>query len=389
MTAGYGEAGADGRRAESELVAAAHASGILLAGPNGQGVVSTPSSLCAQMVAPYPPAGRIGIASQSGNIVSSFENLAAPQRGRCEPRRSRPATRPTIGVVDFLEYFANDPETTVGLGYLEGVEHGRALYERMHDAAAHQPLVLVKGGVTEQGSRAAASHTGALATDDRVFRGACRQAGVSLATTVEEGFEVAATFATQPLPAGPNTVVLTTAGGWGVLTADAITRSQLHLLELPGDLGAAIDAKLPPRWSRGNPIDLAAAETRDTIPEVLELVACHPEVDAVIFVGLGVQSNEARIMRDGAVRGGARPRPHRVLPRAPGRPLRGGRRRDLGDHRQADPVRDGAGGQRSRQPRAGGRARHRSLLRLVGTPRGAPRSSNCGCAHAHLARRVA
>ena len=204
-----------------------------------------------------------------------------------------------IGVVDFLEYFADDPETAVGLGYLEGVEHGRALYERMHDAAAHRPLVLVKGGVTEQGGRAAASHTGALATDDRVFRGACRQAGVSLATTVEEGFEVAATFATQPLPAGPNTVVLTTAGGWGVLTADAITRSQLHLLELPGDLGAAIDAKLPPRWSRGNPIDLAAAETRDTIPEVLELVACHPEVDAVIFVGLGVQSNEARIMRDG------------------------------------------------------------------------------------------
>ena len=89
------------------------------------------------------------------------------------------------------------------------------------------PLVLVKGGATAGGQRAAASHTGSLATDDRVFDGMCRQAGVTRAATVEEAFEAAATFATQPLPAGPRVVVLTTAGGWGVVTADAITRSSL------------------------------------------------------------------------------------------------------------------------------------------------------------------
>jgi acyl-CoA synthetase (NDP forming) len=159
--------------------------------------------------------------------------------------------------------------------------------------------VLMKGGTTSGGQRAAASHTGALASDDRVFEGMCRQARITRAASVDEAFDAAATFATQPLPRGPRVAVLTTAGGWGVVTADAITRSELELLPLPDDLRAAIDAKLPPRWSRNNPIDLAGAETRDTIPEVLELVACHPDVDAVVYLGLGIQSNQARLMREG------------------------------------------------------------------------------------------
>ena len=96
---------------------------------------------------------------------------------------------------------------------------------------------------------------------------------------MEEAFEAAATFATQPLPKGPNVVVLTTAGGWGVVTSDAIHREPgLTLMPLPDDLRAAIDAKLPPRWSRNNPVDCAGGEVRDTIPEVMELIAAHPDV---------------------------------------------------------------------------------------------------------------
>src|SRR5262249_19105661 len=149
------------------------------------------------------------------------------------------------------------------------------------------------------GRSAAASHTGALASDERVFTGMCRQAGANVATTVEEAYEAAATFVTQPLPRGPNVAVLTTAGGWGVLTADAPARSERTLRPMPDDLRAAIDELLPPRWSRANPIDLAASETRDTIPQVLERLGVHPAVDAVIFLGSGVQSNEARAMRTG------------------------------------------------------------------------------------------
>jgi acyl-CoA synthetase (NDP forming) len=298
-SAGYGEAGTDGRLAEQELVDLAGELGVLLAGPNGQGVVSTPAHLCAQIVAPYPPAGRIAIASQSGNFVSSFQNWSV-QTGVGVSRAVSAGNAAAVTVADYLDWYADDPASAVSLAYVEGVTDGRALYERLRAVAARKPVVLVKGGTTRGGERAAASHTGSLATDDRVFGGMCRQAGVTRAATVEEAFEAAATFATQPLPRGPRVAVLTTAGGWGVVTADAIVRTgSLELAPLPGDLCAAIDERLPPRWSRNNPIDFAGGETRDTIPEVMELVANHPDIDAIIYLGLGIQSNQARLMRAG------------------------------------------------------------------------------------------
>jgi acyl-CoA synthetase (NDP forming) len=298
-SAGYGEAGAEGKAAERELVELADELGILLAGPNGQGVVSTPASLCAQIVAPYPPEGRIGVASQSGNFVSSFLNLARAS-GVGISRAVSAGNAAAVSVADYLDWYADDDATGVGLAYVEGITDGRALMDRLAGAAARKPLVLVKGGATEGGAAAAASHTGALAANDKVFDGACRAGGITRAATVTEAFEAAATFATQPLPSGPNTVVVTTAGGWGVVTSDAITRDpDLVLMTLPDDLRDAIDEKLPPRWSRNNPIDCAGGETRDTIPEVLDLVASHPDVDAVIYLGLGIQSNQARMMREG------------------------------------------------------------------------------------------
>jgi acetyltransferase len=298
-SAGYGEAGEEGQRAEDELVALADELGILLAGPNGQGVVSTPADLCAQIVAPYPPAGGIGVASQSGNFVSSFMNMARAS-GVGISRAVSAGNAAAVTVADYLDWYADDPETRVGLAYVEGIVDGRGLMDKLAGAAARKPLVLVKGGATEGGAQAAASHTGALAANDKIFDGECRAAGITRAATVTEAYEAAATFATQPLPSGPNTIVLTTAGGWGVVTADAITRDpDIVLMDLPSDLQAAIDAKLPPRWSRNNPVDCAGGEVRDTIPEVMALIAEHPDVDAVIYLGIGIQSNQARMMSEG------------------------------------------------------------------------------------------
>jgi acyl-CoA synthetase (NDP forming) len=298
-SAGYGEAGADGELAQRELVELADELGILVAGPNGQGVVSTPSRLCAQIVAPYPPAGSIAVASQSGNFVSSFLNWARAT-GVGISRAVSAGNAAAVGIADYLEFYADDPHTKVSLCYVESLVDGRSLMDRLAEVARRKPLVLVKGGATEGGARAAASHTGALAADDKVFDGFCRAAGIVRAANVEEAFEAAATFATQPLPLGGRTVVLTTAGGWGVVTADAITAHRdLELLDLPADLRAAVDELLPPRWSRSNPVDCAGGETRDTIPEVLRLIAEHPDVDAVVYLGLGIQSNQARMMREG------------------------------------------------------------------------------------------
>lgn len=298
-SAGYGEAGNEGIAAEKELVAVARELGILLAGPNGQGVVSTPSNLCAQIVAPYPPAGRIGVASQSGNFVSSFLNWSRSS-GIGISRAVSAGNAAAVGVADYLDFFSSDPHTAVGLAYIEGITEGRALMNRLANVSRRKPLVVVKGGASEIGARAAASHTGALAANDRVFDGFCSTAGITRATTVEEAFEAAATFATQPLPKGPNVVILTTAGGWGVVTSDAIeTDGSLRLMDLPADLRDRINELLPPRWSRSNPIDCAGGETRDTIPMILDIVASHPDVDSVIYLGIGIQSNQARLMREG------------------------------------------------------------------------------------------
>jgi acetyltransferase len=298
-SAGYGEAGDEGRKLEEELIALADELGILLAGPNGQGVVSTPANLCAQIVAPFPPAGAIAVASQSGNFVSSFLNYAR-QTGVGISRAVSAGNAAALGVADLIEWYGTDDATRVSLAYVEGISDGAGLMRRLTNAAKSKPVVLVKGGATENGARAAASHTGALAANDSIFDGACRAGGISRAATVEEAFEAAATFATQPLPKGPNVIILTTAGGWGVVTSDAIARDgSLQLMELPADLQQQIDTKLPPRWSRNNPVDCAGGETRDTIPEVMEMIASHPNVDAVIYLGLGIQANQARLMREG------------------------------------------------------------------------------------------
>ncbi|HEX2484414.1 MAG TPA: acetate--CoA ligase family protein, partial [Myxococcota bacterium] len=295
---GYAEAGPEGRALQDRLVATAEELDMVVAGPNGQGVVSTAESMCAQIVAPYPPPGRIGVASQSGNLVSSFLHYAC-LTGIGVSKAVSAGNSAQLGVGDYLEYFAADPETVVALLYLEGVPDGRALRRALERATAAKPVVLVKGGAAAEGQRAAASHTGSLASDDRVFDGLCRQVGALRAPTVEQAFEWAASFATQPLPRGRRTVVFTTAGGWGVLAADACAAAGLELVPLPDDLRGAIDGLVPPRWSRGNPVDLAGGETRDTIPQVLDLLCAHPGVDAVIHLGLGIQAAQAQAFRSG------------------------------------------------------------------------------------------
>lgn len=295
---GYAESGEAGRRAQDELAALADELGLLLVGPNGQGVVSTPASLCAQIVAPYPPPGRIGIVSQSGNFVSSLLNYACASEVGIS-RALSAGNAASVGVTDVLGYLADDPETDVAIAYVEGVADGRAFYEALRAVTPRMPVVLIKGGASDSGRRAAASHTGSLANDDRVFDGMCRQAGAVRAESVEEAYDVAAAFATQSVPAGPRVAVMTTAGGWGVVTADAVERTSLELVQLPQDLLESLDEHLPPRWSRNNPIDLAGGETKDTIPEVLSLLAGHRAVDAVILLGMGIQSNQGRMEERG------------------------------------------------------------------------------------------
>jgi acetyltransferase len=262
-------------------------------------VVSTPSALCAQIVAPYPPSGSISIASQSGNFVSSFMNLAR-STGVGIARAVSAGNAAAVDVADFVEWMSRDTATRVILSYVEGVTDGHRLREALARATSRKPVVMLKGGASAEGARAAASHTGAMASDIKVFDGLCRQLGVVRADTVDEAFDAAALLSTSPLPRGNRVAILTTAGGWGVVTADALSRDDvLQLAALPADVMEQLDSLLPARWSRNNPVDCAGGETRDTIPAVLEVLARSSEVDAVVYLGIGIQANQARLMREG------------------------------------------------------------------------------------------
>ncbi len=296
-SAGYGEA-EDGAEMEKRLVALGRELGIAIAGPNGQGLISTSVSMCAQIVAPYPPPGPISVVSQSGNLASSFMSYGS-LTGVGMSKAISCGNSAMLQLSDYLEYYGEDPDTAVSLAYLEGVGDGRRFAEVARAHTAKKPLVVVRGGVTSAGKRAASSHTGALASDDRIFSGVCRQMGITRTETIEEAYEAAAAFATQPLPRGPRTLIFTVAGGWGVLTSDACVNAGLELIPLPEDLKAKIDTMVPARWSRNNPIDLAGGETRDTIPEVLELMAAHPDVDAIVYLGIGIQASQAQMFRRG------------------------------------------------------------------------------------------
>jgi len=297
-SAGYGEAGEDGKRAEADLVKLANDLGMVVAGPNGQGVISTEVSMCAQIVAPYPPRGHVSVASQSGNLVSSFLNYAV-ETGVGISKAISAGNSAQTTLADYIEYFGVDPDTAVVLAYLESVGDGRRFADVLRATSKRKPIVLVKGGAAAEGQRAAASHTGALASDDRVFDGVAKQNGVIRAPSVEHAFEWAASFATQPLPRGRRTIVFTTAGGWGVLAADACAQAGLTLVPLPEDLRAKIDTVVPPRWSRNNPIDLAGGETRDTVAQVMDWIVAHPDVDAMIHLGIGIQAGQANAFKSG------------------------------------------------------------------------------------------
>ena len=295
---GYSEADEQGKKLEDQLVETANKLNMTIAGPNGQGIISTASNLCAQIAAPYPPSGRISLVSQSGNVLSSLMNHAIRTNIGVNKAISAGNSAQTK-ITDYLNYFATDDSTDVVVAYLEGVDNGQEFINVINHFTSKKPLILIKGGIANEGIQAASSHTGSMATDNIVFQGICNQYGVIQAPSIGDGFVWAATFATQPMLKGDNVVIFTTAGGWGVLAADAISGTDLNLTDLPKEIIDSINELVPSRWSKSNPIDLAGGETRDTIPQVMDIVASHSNIDAIIHLGIGIQSAQAYAFQSG------------------------------------------------------------------------------------------
>jgi acyl-CoA synthetase (NDP forming) len=191
-----------------------------------------------------------------------------------------------ITIEDYLEGFGVDRLTQTVLLYVESVKNGRRFFENARRVGRHKPVVLLKGGQSEAGRKAAASHTGAMAGDRRVFDAVCRQAGIVKVEQPMDLLDLAAAFASLPLPRDNRVAIMTLGGGWGVIGADLCAQNGLELPELSPEILARCDALLPPYWSRSNPIDLVGENDPSLPLTVLESLMAWDGCDAVVNLGI-------------------------------------------------------------------------------------------------------
>jgi acyl-CoA synthetase (NDP forming) len=170
--------------------------------------------------------------------------------------------------------------------YVESVKNGRRFYESARRVGRKKPIVLLKGGQTAAGTKAASSHTGAMASDSRVFNAVCRQAGIVKVDKPMDLLDLSAAFSSLPLPRGSRVAIMTLGGGWGVVAADLCDYYGLQVPDLPQDLVESIDRVLPPYWSRANPVDLVGENDPELPIKVIELLAKWDGCDAVINLGI-------------------------------------------------------------------------------------------------------
>ena len=286
ISAGFAELGDEGRALQAEMVQKAKAGGMVLIGPNGQGVAVPRTKLYPWMPAFRPDAGSVGIASQSGSVATVLSQRLAEFGFGCSKVVSA-GNCSDIAWPDYLEYFRQDPDTTVILLHIEGVEDGQAFFRAAKRAALAKPVVIVKAGRTQAGMSAAATHTGALAGSDRVFSAACRQAGIIRMERMEEAVIMAAGLVSTPLPSGRRVAIITGGGGYGVIAADAAAQAGLDVVRLSEETIRKLREKLPSWWAPNNPVDLVAglgyADVVDLIPILME----SGEVDGVLSLGMG------------------------------------------------------------------------------------------------------
>lgn len=287
ITAGFGEVGPEEKKLETAIVEQIlKTPDFVVIGPNCQGIVSTAKKLFAQIIFVQPDPGHMSIVSQSGNVGGSMLHWGSSNNIGFSKFVSS-GNESIVTTEDLIEYYGQDPETKVILTYIEGVKNGRRFIEACKKVSPVKPIVALKGGQTEAGGRAAASHTGSLAGSNEIFEGVSRQLGVTVTHDVEELFYTGASFLNQPLPRGNKVAIVTMGGGWGVLTADACAKMGLEVTKLTRKTMDRLSEFLESRWSHNNPVDLAASEGDEIVKRTLEVVIADPNVDAVIQLGLG------------------------------------------------------------------------------------------------------
>ncbi len=304
VTAGYSETGDEGRRREAVLVEKIRAAGIRMVGPNCMGLINTDPKvrLNAQFGPVYPPEGSVALSSQSGALGLALLDYASKLNLGISTFVSV-GNKADVSGNDLIQYWSEDPRTDVILLYLENFGNPVRFSRIARRVARKKPILAVKAGRSSAGSRAAASHTGALAESDPVVDALFRQAGVIRTGTLEELFDVATLLSHQPVPRGRRVGILTNAGGPGILAADACEARGLELPTPFASAAAKLRSFLPAAASVGNPVDMLASATGEDYRKAIRILLDEEDFDSLLVVFIPPIATQAEAVATAIVQG--------------------------------------------------------------------------------------
>ena len=285
ITSGFREVGDQGRQLEDEVMAAAGKAGILVIGPNTMGLCNPHASLYFSGANAFPLPGSTALISQSGNLGTQLLAFAE-QQGIGIRGFAGSGNEAMVTIEDYMQALELDDLTRTVVLYIESVKDGRRFFESATRLSKNKPVVVLKGGRTQVGKKAASSHTGAMASDACVFNAACTQAGIIQVEQPMELLDLSAIFSSLPMPKGGRVAIMTLGGGWGVVTTDLCEEYGLGVPKLSGEIIERLDNCLPDFWSHGNPVDIVG-EGDPAIPKIcLEELLKWDGCDAVIHLGI-------------------------------------------------------------------------------------------------------
>jgi acetyl coenzyme A synthetase (ADP forming)-like protein len=295
ISAGFSETGEEGARLETELLDIVRDSGMRMVGPNCMGLLNTaPSVRLNGTFAPvYPPAGNVAMSSQSGALGIAILDYANRNNIGISQFVSV-GNKADVSGNDLILAWEDDPATDVITLYLESFGNPMKFSRLARRVGRRKPIIAVKSGRSESGSRAASSHTGALASSDVAVQALFRQSGVIRVDTIDQLFDAASLLASQPIPVGERVGVITNAGGPGILAADALEANGLVLPELSAGLREQIGSALPAEASTRNPVDLIASGGPTEYEHVTSVLLQSGEVDAVMVIYIPVFAGAAQ-----------------------------------------------------------------------------------------------
>ncbi|MCR3751790.1 acetate--CoA ligase family protein [Lentzea californiensis] len=280
IPSGFGETG--NIELQNEIVAIARKYGVRILGPNIYGYYYTPENLSATFCTPYDVKGGVALTSQSGGIGMAILGFSR-SAGMGVSSIVGVGNKADIDEDDLLTFFESDPNTQLIAMHLEDLKDGRYFAETAKRVSQKKPVVVLKAGRTDQGAKAASSHTGALAGNDRVYDDILRQSGVIRAPGLNDLLEYARGIPLLATPKGENVVIITGAGGSGVLLSDACVDNGLSLMSIPDDLDAAFRKFIPPFGAAGNPVDITGGEPPSTYRNTIALGLADDRIHSLIL----------------------------------------------------------------------------------------------------------